>query len=273
MVYICFIAYLKSEIACNDCEWIDFLKPEPTMVSYVRPRPQVQPVYVEKTDTCHDCEETRPQVVYVQPEPKPQTQTVYVEKTDTCHDCEETRPQVVYVQPEPKPQPVYVTNTHECHDCEQPKPQIIYQRPQPQTQTVYVTGTSSGSSSGIIMGALTSGHSSGGHVSGGGGGGGMPVGLHGGSMSTGGGMAGYSGGGSGGSAYCPPMRHDCHPSCIRYDTPHCRRCECYSSPKNQKPKAYKIRIKQERKQLNKKPPPHEKKRTPDMGVRPGDQEE
>ncbi|KAK3105438.1 hypothetical protein FSP39_025267 [Pinctada imbricata] len=42
---------------------------------------------------------------------------------------------------------------------------------------------------------------------------------------------------------------------------------------NQKPKAYKIRIKQKPKQTNTKTPPHEKKRTPDMGVRPGAQEE
>ncbi|KAK3084702.1 hypothetical protein FSP39_017713 [Pinctada imbricata] len=39
---------------------------------------------------------------------------------------------------------------------------------------------------------------------------------------------------------------------------------------NQKPRAYKIRIKQ--KPNKQKPPPHEKKRTPDMRVRPGAQE-
>ncbi|KAK3108791.1 hypothetical protein FSP39_015831 [Pinctada imbricata] len=42
---------------------------------------------------------------------------------------------------------------------------------------------------------------------------------------------------------------------------------------NQKPKAYKIRIKHEPKQTNKKPPPYEKKRTPDMRVRLVAQEE
>ncbi|KAK3097026.1 hypothetical protein FSP39_005701 [Pinctada imbricata] len=42
---------------------------------------------------------------------------------------------------------------------------------------------------------------------------------------------------------------------------------------NQKPKVYKIRIKQEPKQTKTKPPPYEKKRTPDMRVRPGAQEE
>ncbi|KAK3108366.1 hypothetical protein FSP39_006475 [Pinctada imbricata] len=42
---------------------------------------------------------------------------------------------------------------------------------------------------------------------------------------------------------------------------------------NQKPKAYKIRIKQKPKHNKQKPPPYEKKRTPDMRVRPGAQEE
>ncbi|KAK3088208.1 hypothetical protein FSP39_016150 [Pinctada imbricata] len=47
----------------------------------------------------------------------------------------------------------------------------------------------------------------------------------------------------------------------------------YSGTENHKPKAYKIRKETETKANKQKHQPHEKKRTPDKGVRPGAQEE
>ncbi|XP_062572965.1 loricrin-like [Saccostrea cucullata] len=94
-------------------------------------------------------------------------------------------------------------------------------------------GSSSGSPGSVIMNVLTGGS---GYISGGpgfssvggggsrGGGGRTPYGISGGStVYSNGRVVGMSGSGS---AYCPPMRHDCHPSCIKYDDPHCRRCLC-----------------------------------------------
>ncbi|XP_078330895.1 uncharacterized protein LOC144624796 [Crassostrea virginica] len=67
---------------------------------------------------------------------------------------------------------------------------------------------------------LTSGSNyiTGGSSSGGSGSAGTPYGISGGSAVFSNGCV-ISGGS--GSAYCPPMRHDCHPSCINYDDPHC----------------------------------------------------
>ncbi|XP_021358678.1 RNA-binding protein cabeza-like [Mizuhopecten yessoensis] len=121
-------------------------------------------------------------------------------------------------------------NLNQCTVAAKPKPVYVTQgRP----QIVTNTGHSSG---GIMLGVLTSGSSSGGggggSYSGGNGGGGIHT-----SIASNGGVDGaggggyYSSGSSGGMAEgsCPPIPHDCDPSCIKYDVPRCRRCLCENS--------------------------------------------
>lgn len=245
--------YVKNPNECYNCE----PPVEPQLVSYVRPRPQTEAVYVTGSTDCNGCE--KPHTYYVQ---KPSTQTVYVQKPENEHTgipvyVDRPRPQTVLV--------TQTSGCHNSNTCGSKVPDtehtgipIYVDRPPPQKQTGVVTQTQTNTkchnsntcgssqyvtgSGGVILGVLTGGSSysigstgSGGSyynigstVGGGSGtslthgGGGTPYGISGGS-------AVYSNGRvltDTGSAYCPPMRHDCHPSCIKYDDPHCRRCLC-----------------------------------------------
>ncbi|XP_052096528.1 keratin, type I cytoskeletal 9-like [Mytilus californianus] len=223
----------QLQTECTDCG---------TQVVYQKPKPQV--VYIQKPQPQTECTDCGTQVVYQKPKPqvvyiqKPQPQkVVYVTQTqtETCHGCE-TKPQIVYTRPKPQQQIVYITKP-------KPQPQKVYVS---QTQTCNNCGEKQPQKSLIVGHLVSSGGTTGGgaYISGGGGsysGGGGSYSGGGGSYSGGGGShtgsgGSFSGGGAammgGGStggmtiANCPPMPHDCEPSCIKYDEPHCRRCEC-----------------------------------------------
>ncbi|XP_063437143.1 uncharacterized protein LOC134718497 [Mytilus trossulus] len=246
---------VQPHTECTDCG---------TQVVYQKPQQQV--IYVQKPQPQTECTNCGTQIVYQKPKPqavyvqKPQSQTECT-NCGTQVEYQKPKPQVVYIQ---KPQPqevVYITQTQTetCHGCET-KPQVVYNRPKPQQQIVYITkpklqpqkvyltqtqttcnncGEKQPQKS-LIVGHLVSsggttggsGYSSGGSSSYSGGGSSYSGGrgsYSGGGGSFSGGVAAMTGGGSTGrmnSANCPPMPHDCEPSCIKYDEPHCRRCEC-----------------------------------------------
>lgn len=128
--------YVQNPNKCYNCE----PPVEPQLVSYVRPRPQTEAVYVTGSTDCNGC--GKPHTYYVQ---KPSTQTVYVQKPETEHTGIP-----VYID-RPRPQTVLVTQTSGCHNsntCGSKVPNtehtgipIYVDRPPPQKQTVVVTQT------------------------------------------------------------------------------------------------------------------------------------
>ncbi|XP_052254828.1 spore coat protein SP87-like isoform X2 [Dreissena polymorpha] len=227
----CSTGYTCGSDGCPTCQCIEM------QVTYQQPRPEYTAqtcthtltcaatcangyeMYNDGTGGCSKCSckpepvvyETRPQ--YSVQRPAPQYEIVECPSTSGCaamcpHGFEVVRYENKCPECQCKPAPVYYTQTS-CDNCHETGSNVLY-----------YTGTSGSShSSGsqyVVAGGSSGGHSGGGtsYVMTGGSGG----------SSSRGGTGGYAS-----SETCPPLPPDCDPLCIKYDTPHCRRCTCETS--------------------------------------------
>ncbi|XP_053372946.1 uncharacterized protein LOC123560645 [Mercenaria mercenaria] len=242
----CSLGYKCGADGCPTCECLT------TTTSYTHSRPQYTAqtcthtltctatcahgyeLFTDGTSSCSKCAckqqvvyETRP--LYSVQRLEPKYETIQCPSTDSCssqcpYGYEIIRSEGKCPKCQCKQAAVYytaLTSSKSCDNCHE----SYYN-----SGSTYSTG---GSGISYIIGssAGNTGHGGGTSYVLSGGGGGKTSYIISGGNAGGGEYAARSSGGMAlyGSSDCEPLPPDCQPSCIKYDTPHCRRCVCETS--------------------------------------------